>query len=422
MRTLEVLLGNDVVGHVRETRKGARFSYSPDAVSRFGGLPLLSLSLPVKERAFGEGKTANWFEGLLPEGVRRDNLCNRFGLDRYDWIGLLAEVGWECAGAVRIYEEGRRGVENGSYERIAPDELARKLSACFFSAPGAFTTSYRVSLGGFQEKICVAAPRTGEVGRGLNLDEVFLPEGGAASTHIIKPEPNEYPGLAQSEAWAMTVAAAAARCSKVSLLALDGAPDALVVERYDRTGSQWPDDATRLHQEDACQALGLAPSQKYASEGGEKGSDPTYRKIADLLTSYADDPMEELAELLRHMTINVALGNWDAHAKNISLLYKRMASPTIAPLYDVVPISEVEPRTDFMSMRIAGMLDPRSVTGETLLNEAVSWGLSPDYAGEIVNACLADLNQGIDAAGERYPQAAERHEEAARFRMGRLLV
>ncbi len=422
MRTLEVLLGDDMVGHVQETRKGARFSYSADAVERFGGLPLLSLSLPVKMRPFGEEKTANWFEGLLPEGARRDNLCKRFGLSRYDWMGLLAEVGWECAGAVRVYEEGDSCVEKGSYERVSPDDLAKKLSSCFSFAPDIFATSYRVSLGGFQEKICIAAPRMDAEGAGLKLDEVFLPEGGAASTHIIKPEPKDYPGLAQSEAWAMTAASVAARCSKVSLLALDGAPDALVVERYDRMGAQWPCDVSRLHQEDACQALGLAPSQKYASEGSEKGNDPTYRKIAGLLTNFADDPMGELAELLRHMTINVALGNWDAHAKNISMLYKQTASPSVAPLYDVVPIAEIEPRTDLMSMRIAGTLDPSLATGEALLGEAVSWGLPPDRAREVVSSCLSDLSCGIDAANERYPQAAERHDKAARLRMGRLCV
>ncbi len=97
MRTLEVYLRGKLIGAINETRRGARFTYDPTICEVYPGAPLLSLALSAKRRPFGEAKTRNWFEGLLPEGGRRDRVCKRLGLDPYDWVGLLAEIGWECA-------------------------------------------------------------------------------------------------------------------------------------------------------------------------------------------------------------------------------------------------------------------------------------------------------------------------------------
>ena len=71
MRTLDVYLGEKLIGNITENRKGGRFEYSADVVARLAGRPVLSLSFPAKARPFGEEKTSNWFNGLLPEGNRR---------------------------------------------------------------------------------------------------------------------------------------------------------------------------------------------------------------------------------------------------------------------------------------------------------------------------------------------------------------
>ena len=67
MRRLEVRLRGTVVGYIDETRKGGRFTYTPEIVERYAGMPVLSLSFPAKARPFGESKTSNWFEGLVAE-------------------------------------------------------------------------------------------------------------------------------------------------------------------------------------------------------------------------------------------------------------------------------------------------------------------------------------------------------------------
>lgn len=239
--------------------------------------------------------------------------------------------------------------------------------------------------------------------------------------HILKPEnERDYLGCAESEAWAMRAARKAARCSRAALLELAGAPPTLVVERYDRTGQGALEGIKRIHQEDACQALGLDPARKYADAKDPKGDNPTYKAIAGLLYAHAERPTEEVEELLRQMVVNIALGNWDAHAKNTSFLYARPTVPTVAPMYDVVPISEVEPRTGCLSMRVNGIIRPKDVSERDVIDEVASWGLSRVVAEKVCGSCLKNLVEGIREASLAYPVAAARHEKAALERIEKL--
>jgi len=471
MRELAVWLGHKQIGVIQEGRKGGRFSYLPQIVEEMPGVPLLSLCLPVKAKPFSEAKTAAWFEGLLPEGVRRQEVARSLGLSEYDWIGLLAEIGWECAGAVRIYEATSAPAtpdalaatsapatpahaHQTSYTPLSPEELAVKLSDIASRMPQTTTGLFRMSLGGFQEKMCVAMPPLTPGQRHIDNPNVSLPVGDAPSTHILKPEnTRDYPGCAESEAWAMTVASCAAKCAKVALLRLDGCPDTLVVERYDRIGNMVcagsippaahsgyssftppaalatrtsltphtpfssSSEIVRIHQEDACQALGLPSNRKYADERIPKGDSPTYRAMADLLEHYAADQLAEKKELLKQMTVNVALGNWDAHAKNTSFLYANDGTPTVSPMYDVLPIVDVEQRITLLSLRIAGTRDPARITGKSLVEEACSWGMSANEAQQTVEECLSNLLEGLKEAREAYPAAAERHESGVLARV-----
>lgn len=362
----------------------------------------------------------NWFSGLLPEGERRFALCRELGVDSYDWLGLLGEIGWECAGAVRVFPAGESRRREGSYEKAGPDELSARLSSIRDSAAPHSEGAFRISLGGFQDKLCIAMPRIKPDAVRVRVAEAGLPVGDAPSTHILKPESAAYPGLAESEAWAMTVASHAARCAKTSLLECAGAPPTLVVERYDRAGAGWPGKVQRLHQEDCCQALGLDPAAKYASSPAQKGDDPTYVGIAELLARFAEDPAAEHEELLRHLIVNYVLGNWDAHAKNMSFLYERPMVPTLAPLYDVVPIADVEPRTQVMSLRINGTLEPERITHDDVVAEAQGWGMDAERAELVVDGCLDGVEEGLAVAQELYPAAADRHARGALERIERL--
>ena len=150
MRQLDVFLGDNLVGHVVENRKGGRFEYEQSVADKLAGRPVLSMAFPAKGRPFGEAKTSAWFNGLLPEGSRRDEICRSLGVSPYDWIGLLAEIGWECAGAVRVFERGHKRARELRFEAISPSALAEKLSSVTARLPQVESELFRMSLGGFQ--------------------------------------------------------------------------------------------------------------------------------------------------------------------------------------------------------------------------------------------------------------------------------
>ena len=103
----------------------------------------------------------------------------------------------------------------------------------------------------------------------------------------------------------------------------------LLIERYDR---EFLEDGTvrRLHQEDFCQALGIAPEKKYAGEGG-----PAFSHGFKLLRDVVSRPAGDVMKLLDAAIFNLIAGNADAHGKNFSILYGRRG-PQLAPLYDLL--------------------------------------------------------------------------------------
>lgn len=139
-----------------------------------------------------------------------------------------------------------------------------------------------------------------------------------------------------------------------------------------------------------------------------------------MLQKFALDPEREKTELLRQLVVNMSLGNWDAHAKNTSFLYREPMVPTLAPLYDVVPIAEVEPRALYLSMRVNGLIRPEEITRDDVVTEASSWGVDPEDARDIIDDVLCKLEEGIGAASIAYPAAAARHEGAVLQRICKL--
>jgi serine/threonine-protein kinase HipA len=68
----------------------------------------------------------------------------------------------------------------------------------------------------------------------------------------------------------------------------------IVVERYDRVIRGRA--VERIHQEDGCQVLGLAPQQKYPRGTGPR--EASLSRFAALLLARARDPIVELRRLL----------------------------------------------------------------------------------------------------------------------------
>ncbi|MFO0820453.1 MAG: HipA domain-containing protein [Pirellulales bacterium] len=115
------------------------------------------------------------------------------------------------------------------------------------------------------------------------------------------------------------------------------------------TKSEW----FRLHQEDFCQALGIDASRKYEQEGG-----PSLKQCAVIIRQHSSFPLLDLQQLLRWFLFNLLVGNADGHGKNISLLYHRDGTTSLAPFYDLVCTRNYKNLAREMAMRIGGAWDP----------------------------------------------------------------
>ncbi|MEG1561714.1 MAG: HipA domain-containing protein [Raoultibacter sp.] len=418
--TLAVWLGKQHIGTLNQVKNGARFQFDESICQATPGSPCLSTALPVQGEAFNAVATRNWFSGLLPEDARLDEVRRFFGIEGSDYLSVLEEVGWECAGAVSILPENNDSLPGkiAGVRRIDAAQLSSRLSA-LPAHPFDDASTLRISLGGYQEKLCVDLPDGFIVENGrAKLVYANLPLNGALSTHILKPQPSRFPGLIEGEAWAMVAASYATSTARVALLDLSDAPQTLLVERFDRkiVGNH----IERIHQEDCAQALGVDPARKYAAASSPKKSDPSFRRIAALLGVYARNAPLELERLLRQMVVTVVLGNTDAHAKNFAFLHPDTETIALSPLYDVVPASEITPGVVNMGMRIDGRIRLDRIEFEHIAHEAKSWGMSSARIIQIIKEATSGLREGIEHASLLYPSAGTRHAGPALERLGRM--
>lgn len=398
---LVVWLGRERAGTLtRGRRGGVRFERAPAG-------PLLTIAPEGAELEWPAGFARAWFDNLLPEDERRSAAEHLHSVDRGDTFGLLAAIGWECAGAVSILPEGIQPL-TGSYVPLSEADVLDQLDALPRTVVSVDREA-RMSLGGVQEKLLLARTDTGWA----------EPVDGAVSTHILKPEPDRYPGLAVAEAWSLHAAGAATPSAHASLLEVPGHRATVVVERYDRVLRGG--GIERIHQEDLCQVLGLPPEAKYPRSEGPR--EPTLERLSAILVARAADVPEALSRLLEQVTLTIALGDTDAHAKNISLLHEGGGTVSVAPFYDAAPTLYFLPTTRRAAMPVAGKWRIDEITAGHLVAEARSWGMPEAAAERVIARTLERFMDGMQDASERYPgmpsgARAVVEEQVARLRTG----
>lgn len=322
-QTLNVWWNGAVVGALSVDRHGdMSFAYSKAWLEK-PERPAISLSLPKRGEPFDRRECRPFFEGLLPEESQREAAARALGVSRGNEFKLLNELGGEVAGALTLWPDGETPPALPAKNRNKP--LGEKdFIAILDDLPVrpllAGREGLRLSLAGAQSKLPVVV-----------IDgAIALPAPGEATSHILKPPINRFPGTTENEAFAMRLAqkiglsVAGAEIGRVQDRSF------LLVERSDRRRG---DDGRlyRLHQEDFCQALGFTSDHKYAAEGG-----PVFRDCFDLLRRAASRPAIELLKLFDAAIFNLIIGNADAHAKNFSLLYREDGAIELAPLYDLL--------------------------------------------------------------------------------------
>lgn len=318
-----VWYGEQRVGTLREDdHHSLRFAYDHDWLEH-GGFPI-SVHVPLS-RGDEEVDAHAFFQGLLPEGRVRQRICRQIGIDPEDDAGLLFAIGEDCAGALSVLPADTTPDTDHKPPKRLPqkqlDELVRSRGA----ESVVVGKRQRFSLAGVQEKQPVI----------YNGKSHALPDRVNPSSHILKFE------TVSRVCFAEYVANDMARqiglpVVETEFLRTGGADDAvpyLRIKRFDRMH-----DASghlyRLHQEDLLQALGLPVSVKYQHDGG-----PSIADIAGILHEHTARPIDALAQLRDWQIFNYLIGNWDAHAKNLALLYlPGEAVPALAPFYDLVAI------------------------------------------------------------------------------------
>lgn len=331
---LEVWLNDQLAGKLLAERGQMKFQYENDWVIR--KQPPLSQSLPVRQDAFEGERVHSFFSNLLPEGEIRQIIARRFGVSVGNDFALLSAVGGDCAGAISLIEPGHQ------VSKYADDDVRwlddQQLGEAIAQLPTRPLLSdpdegIRLSLAGAQDKLPIVF-RDGRFG---------IPLERMPSTHILKTPIARFDDTVVNEAYCMQFTSAMGQSVAPASVYKVGEKEILLVERYDRTRD---DKIQRIHQEDFCQALGVAPENKYQSEGG-----PGLVQCVDLIRQASTRPAPDLLRFVDAVIINFLIGNHDAHAKNFSLLYRSEVTE-LAPLYDLICTVVYPGLTRKMAMQI----------------------------------------------------------------------
>lgn len=262
-----------------------------------------------------------WFSNLLPEGRLREWIAQARHVPESQEVDLLAEVGHDLPGAVRVTEDDAR---------IHPDAGSR--GEAIVDEPETRTNddTWRFSLAGVAMKFSM-----------LQAGDRFTAPGvGNGGDWIVKLPDALYPHVPLNEFAMMELARASGLdVPETQLVHRDliqdlpetlwptGEQEAYAVRRFDRSPGR-----QRIHIEDFAQVRGFYPENKY------KGS---FETLAALI--YRQRDTRSLIEFVRRLVFSILIGNGDAHLKNWSLLYEDPRIPRLSPAYDLVATSIYRP-------------------------------------------------------------------------------
>ncbi len=382
IRTLDVWRDGRCVGQLTQNQHGELgFAYAPDWLNSEDNPPL-SASLPKRPEPFNRRECRPFFGGLLPEESQRDAAARALGVSGGNDFALLDRLGGDVAGALQLLPPGESPVMPSLDQRPKPlDEagLIRVLDALPVRPLLAGEEGLRLSLAGAQSKVPVV----------LVDGAVALPAPGQPTTHILKPPIARFQATTENEAFVMHLAAAIGLDVALVEARVVRERPFLLVQRYDRARGEGG-IVNRIHQEDVCQALGVPPETKYASEGG-----PTFRDCFSLLRRIVARPAVDVLKLLDAVIFNVIAGNADAHGKNFSILYDAQG-PRLAPLYDLLATVAYPDLSPKFAMRIG----KRATLAELDLKGWTAFAADAGIGLPLVRRRIAEISESVKARAE----------------------
>lgn len=310
---LSVRLGEDLVGEMTVVDDSVEFRLTEAYRTRYPR-PVLGQIFEDDPDRVHRSRVAvpPYFANLLPEGALRDLVARQAGTKVEREPYLLAYLGEDLPGAVRVrVEDGPDDDEMSSNPYEDPEDTAHTL---------------KFSLAGVQLKfsaICDGVRRW------------TIPAQGRGGDWIVKLPDRRYSGVPENE-WSMMTLARAVGLDVADVelvpmsevrglppeLDLGSGPNALAVRRFDRES-----DGVRVHIEDFAQILDVRPSHR------AKYRSANFETLARLVSRIAPTSAEEF---VRRLTFDIAIGNGDAHIKNWSLIYRDRINPALSPAYDLV--------------------------------------------------------------------------------------
>jgi len=328
---------------------------------------------------------SNFLGGYVPEGNHRDRMAAKRHIAKDDLFALLREFGGSVAGAVTVRHSDETP-HRPRYEQLDEAGLAAKLRQAVQDSDQGIPDDSRSTLPGYQPKVLCA-----------RFDGQWAyPHGRAHSTHILKPQVPARPHRLFDEHYAHLLALRVGLADYRSEVLHAGPVTYLAIERFDRAIVDG--DVRLTHQEDLAQAMGLdwrdtdVKFQEPAWPADPKRA--TARRIGELLGSI---PGGESAvdTWIRQLTFRLAIGDNDAHAKNVALLHLREGT-RLAPIYDAVPNLFQDGLVVWnTALAVDGVFDHRQMSVDHLLAEIASWGV---VAGGRANTSVLETLDAMAAA------------------------
>ena len=338
------------------------------------GPPPLSVSMPLAATTHAGPVVANWVQGLLP--------------DRVDEI-----------------------TGSGALDPLTEQDIAERLVGLATEASGwgIRVGAGEFSLAGSQARLALHHGPGGWA----------VPTGAMPTTHIIKPAIAALPDQDINEHLTMrTASLVGLRVPTTSVVRFAG-QRALVVERYDRAriGDEW----YRVHQEDACQALGMSPARRYEADGGPGPADIVgllRREVAG--PDYGGDALL----FLEALGFNWLVGGTDAHAKNYSVLHGGNGHVRLAPLYDIasaLPYGRLHEQRLALAMKVGdkyrvhriGRHEWQKLAADVHLSADETIGRIADLASRVVDS-IATVRDRAVSRGLTHPIVPRLAEALAR--------
>jgi serine/threonine-protein kinase HipA len=368
-RTLHVYWRGQMVGELLDAGSHVEFTYAPGWLDDEGAEPLAP-GIPLDGGGAQRSDAVQaFFENLLPEGSVREFIGRAIQVSPGNVFGMLERLGGDTAGAVSLVPAGETPSEEPRYVPVTAKQVCEWIrlwrGAPLTDMQG---ESARMSLSGAQDKIT------------LRIDDgtMMLPLGTAPSTHIVKPSIDhrvDVRNTAVNETLVMTLAAEIGLT--VPYVRYDADLDAAVIDRYDRVRIE-SGRVELMDSLDVCQALGIPSGRKYEAEGG-----PSLVDVFDLVQRMCARPAAAKKRLIQWVAFNLAVGNMDGHAKNLSLVQGERGWE-LAPFYDLLCTSAYPALSKKFAFSIGGCNKPKWIVQRHWERFATQLGMKPRYVlGEI---------------------------------------